>query len=147
MAACAAIRYYFAMPDKKRTALDWEDVRYFVALARCGTLSATARALRVNHATVARRVTSLETRLGRALFDRRADGYALTAEGKAVLDEARAMDTAALSVQSRLDAGTELSGTVRLTAGRVLTERFLIDRLLAFHERYPVIDLEVVGGS
>ena len=61
--------YYFTMPDKKRTAvLDWEDVRYFVALARYGTLSATSRALRVNHATVARRVASLETLLGRPLF-------------------------------------------------------------------------------
>jgi len=136
------------MPDKKRTEnLDWEDVRYFVALARSGTLSATARRLRVNHATVARRVASLEALLGRLLFDRRANGYALTAEGKAVLDEARSMDEAALSVLYRLDAGTELSGLVRLTVGRVLAERFLIDRLATFHERYPAIDLELIGGS
>src|SRR3954469_16931153 len=109
------------MPERKRTAdLDWEDFRYFVGLARHGSLSATARALRVNHATVARRVASLETRLGRSLFDRRADGYVLTAEGKAVLDEARSMDEAALSVLYRLDAGTELSGMVRLAVGRVL---------------------------
>src|SRR6516165_3139165 len=136
------------MPDKKRTArLDWEDVRYFVALARHGTLSATARALRVNHATVARRIANLEALFGRALFDRRAKGYVLTAEGKAVLREANAMDEAALSVLRRLDAGTELSGSVRLAAGRVLAERFLIDRLRAFHERYPAIDLEVIGGS
>ena len=92
------------MPDKKRTArLDWEDVRYFVALARHATLSATARALRVNHATVARRIASLETLLGRALFDRRANGYVLTAEGRSVLDEASAMDEAALSVLRRLE--------------------------------------------
>src|SRR3984893_8885841 len=136
------------MADKRRTSdLDWEDVRYFVALARYGTLSATARGLRVNHATVARRIASLETLLGRPLFDRRADGYALTAEGKAVLDEARSMDEAALSVLRRLDAGTELNGLVRLSVGRVLAERFLIERLRAFHERYPAIDLEVIGGS
>src|SRR5262245_12809082 len=136
------------MPDKKRTGpLDWEDVRYFVALARHGTLSATARALRVNHATVARRVASLEMLIGRALFERRAKGYVLTPEGKAVLDEANAMDEAAVSVLRRLDAGTEFSGLVRLAAGRVLAERFLIDRLRAFHERYPAIDLEVIGGS
>ena len=142
------ILYCSSMADRKRTAaIDWEDLRYFVALARYGTLSATARGLRVNHATVARRVTSLETRLGRSLFDRRADGYALTVEGKAVLDEARAMEEAALSVLNRLDARTELSGTVRITVGRVLAERFLIERLRAFHERYPAIDLEVVGGS
>jgi DNA-binding transcriptional LysR family regulator len=136
------------MPDKKRTdRLDWEDVRYFVALARQGTLAATARALRVNHATVARRIASLETLVGRILFDRRARGYVLTAEGKDVLDAANAMDQAALSVLRRLDAGTELSGLVRLAVGRVLAERFLIDRLRAFHERYPAIDLEVFGGS
>ena len=148
MAGWAIIHYYFTMPDKKRTArLNWEDVRYFVALARHGTLSATARELRVNHATVARRIANLETLIGRALFDRRAMGYVLTAEGKAVLKEASAMDEAALSVLRRLDTGTELSGLVRLAAGRVLAERFLIDRLRAFHERYPAIDLEVIGGS
>src|SRR4051812_2283535 len=148
MAVCATIIYCRAMPVKKRTAnLDWEDVRYFVALARAGTLSATARKLRVNHATVARRVASLEALLGRSLFDRRANGYALTVEGKAVLDEARSMDEAALSVLYRLDAGTELSGLVRLTIGRVLAERFLIDRLATFHERYPAIDLELIGGA
>jgi DNA-binding transcriptional LysR family regulator len=142
------ILYYSAMPDKKRTArLDWEDVRYFVALARHGTLSASARALRVNHATVARRIASLETLIGRALFDRRAEGYVLTAEGKAVLEEASAMDEAAMSILRRHDARTELNGLVRLAAGRVLAERFLIDRLRAFHERFPAIDLEVIGGS
>jgi DNA-binding transcriptional LysR family regulator len=136
------------MPDKKRTAeLDWEDVRYFVALARHGSLSATARALRVNHATVARRVADLETLLGRALFDRRADGYALTADGKAVLDEASAMDEAALSVLRRLDAGTELSGLIRLTAARALAEGFVIDRLAALHERFPTLDLELISDA
>jgi DNA-binding transcriptional LysR family regulator len=135
------------MPDKKRTDIDWQDVQYFVALARHGTLSATARALRVNHATVARRIASLEALLGHSIFDRRAIGYALTAEGKALIKYANVMDEAALSILRRLDAGTELSGRVRLAAGRVLAERFLIDRLRAFHERYPAIDLEVIGGS
>jgi DNA-binding transcriptional LysR family regulator len=56
------------------------------------------------------------------------------------------MDEAALAVLRLLDASTELSGLVRLAAGRVLAERFLMDRLRAFHERYPAIDLEVIGG-
>src|SRR5215469_1173529 len=122
-----------SVPDKKRTDLDWEDVRYFVALARHRTLSATARALRVNHATVARRIASLETLLGHPIFDRRPSGYALTAEGKALVKHANAMDKAALFILRGLDIGTELSGLVRLAAGRVLAERFLIDRLRAFH--------------
>jgi DNA-binding transcriptional LysR family regulator len=96
---------------------------------------------------VARRIATLEALLGRALFDRRASGYVLTAEGRAVLVDASAMDDAALAVLRRLDAGTETTGLVRLAAGRVLAERFLIERLQAFHERYPAIDLEVIGGS
>src|SRR2546430_16627055 len=101
------------MPDKKRTGrLDWEDVRYFVALARHGSLSATARALRVNHATVARRVAGLESLLGRALFDRRADGYVLTAAGQAVLAQAGTMEEAALAVLRRVDAGGAVNGLV-----------------------------------
>lgn len=136
------------MADKKRTdPLDWEDLRYFVALARHGSLSATARALRVNHATVARRIASLEMRLGRALFDRRADGYALTAAGKAALDEADAMEEAAFSVLRCLDTGTELNGLVRLTVARTLAEGFLIDRLGDLHTRHPEIDLEIIGES
>src|SRR5215471_10223030 len=148
MAVCAWISYRRAMPDRKRTAnLDWEDVRYFVALARNGTLSRTARALRVNHATVARRIGNLEALFGRALFDRRSNGYVLTAEGKTVLREASVMDEAALSFLRRRDVATELSGLVRLAVGQVLAERFLVDRLRAFHDRYPAIDLEVIGGS
>jgi DNA-binding transcriptional LysR family regulator len=136
------------MPVKKRTReLDWEDLRYFVALARHGSLSATARVLHVNHATVARRVAGLEAVLGHALFDRRADGYALTTEGKAVLDEADVMDEAALSVLRRLDAGTELSGLVRLTTTRILADGFLVDRLGPLHERYPMLDVELITDA
>lgn len=136
------------MADKKRTArLDWEDFRYYVALARHGSLSATARALRVNHATVARRIAGLEASLGRPLFERRADGYVLTAEGKAVLDQAKAMDEAALGVLNRLDRGTELAGLVRLTTARVLADGFLVRRLGPLYRRHPGIDLELITDA
>src|ERR671936_601676 len=71
------------MSDRFRTAgLDWEDVRFFAALARHGSLSATARALTVNHATVARRLAALEQALGTKLFKRRPNGYELTAAAR-----------------------------------------------------------------
>ena len=134
------------MPDRIRTArLDWEDLRYFIGLAERGSLSATARALRVNHATVARRVASLEAALGRILLDRRAEGYALTADGRAVFEEARAMEEAALGVLRRLDAGTSLEGLVRLTTTRSLADGFLVRRLGDLRQRHPGIDLEVVA--
>jgi DNA-binding transcriptional LysR family regulator len=148
VAALAAIRYIFTMPDRKRTPdLDWQDVRYFVALARYGTLAATARALRVNHATVARRIENLEALLDCALFERRPEGYTLTVEGKAALAEAAVMDEAALSLRDRLKAGTEIRGLVRLTAPRSLLDYFLVQRLSALHERHPGIDLELIGDA
>jgi DNA-binding transcriptional LysR family regulator len=146
--AGAAILYIFAMPDRKRASdLDWQDVRYFVALARHGKLAATARALRVNHATVARRIDNLEALLGCALFERRPEGYTLTAEGKAALAEAAAMDEAAHSLRDRLMASTEVRGLVRLTAPRSLLDGFLVQRLGALHERHPGIDLELIGDA
>lgn len=136
------------MADRKRTAdLNWEDLRVFTALARHGTLSATARALRVNHATVSRRVAGLETVLRTSLFDRRADGYALTAEGRAILEEAAPMEEAAVSVLRRLDRGVAAGGLVRLTTTRVLADRFLVERLGEFHRRHPDIDLELLTES
>jgi DNA-binding transcriptional LysR family regulator len=144
-ASCAAIDYHVTMPERIRTAeLDWEDVRYFVALARHGSLSAAARALRVNHATVARRIAGLEATLGRSLFDRRASGYALTGDGKAVHDEALAMERAAVGVLDRAAAGTAIRGLVRLTTIRSLADYFLIDRLGALHRRHPELELEVL---
>jgi DNA-binding transcriptional LysR family regulator len=148
VAAGTTIRYIFTMPDRKRTPdLDWQDVRYFVALAHHGRLAATARALRVNHATVARRIDNLEALLGYALFERRPEGYALTVEGKAALAEAAAMDEAALSLRDRLRTGTEIKGLVRLTAPRSLLDCFLTQRLGALHERHPGIDLELIGDA
>lgn len=133
------------MAERKRTSpLDWEDVRFFVALAEHGSLSATARALHVNHATVSRRVAALEGRLGRSLFDRRAQGYALTLDGRAVLDEARAMAEAAAGLIQRLETEAGASGVVRLTTVRALADHFLIDRLDGFHRRHPDLDLEIL---
>lgn len=124
--------------------LDWEDLRVFVALARAGSLSAAARALKVSHATVGRRIAALEETLGRTLFDRRADGYALTAEGEAVLELASGMDERALAILRRAGREAGLTGTVRLTATETLAESILIPCLAEFHRRHPGIDLEVL---
>ena len=136
------------MADRNRTdRLDWEDLRHFTALARHGSLSAAARALRVNHATVSRRVAALEAALGTVLFERRADGYRLTAEGRVICEEALPMEEAALAVLRRLDRSLALQGAVRLTTTRALADGFLAARLGAFHRRHPGIDLELVTDS
>ncbi|NIF66880.1 LysR family transcriptional regulator, partial [Burkholderia sp. Cy-647] len=83
------------MADQIRTTPDWEDIRVFVALARHGSLSAAARALSVSHATISRRIQSLEQALGERLVERRPDGYVLTPAGTRTLGSASEMEAAA----------------------------------------------------
>ena len=131
------------MADQFRTAADWEDVRFFAALARHGGLSAAARALSVNHATVARRVAGLERTLGAKLIERRPNGYELTAVGRDALAAAGAMEAAAESLP-RAGQGERVGGLIRITATPSLADAFLIPRLAAFRERHPAIDIELV---
>src|SRR5262249_24672822 len=104
------------MTDRFRTrSIDWRDVRFFAALARHGSLSGTAGALSVNHATVARRLAALERALGTKLFKRRLSGYELTTAGHRALEAADAMESAATAM-SRLEPEKTLAGLVRITA-------------------------------
>jgi molybdate transport repressor ModE-like protein len=142
-----SIKQLHPMSDRKTRDFDWEDIRYFLALTRHGSLSAAARDLRVTHATVSRRITSLEELLGRPLFERRADGYVLTSQGQDLLGEANVMEKVAQSVLRRVETSNELNGQVRLTANRALAERFLIDRLGELHDRYPNLNIELIGDA
>ncbi|EJC78439.1 transcriptional regulator [Rhizobium leguminosarum bv. trifolii WSM2297] len=132
------------MADQKRTGLDWEDLRFFAALARHRSLSATARALKVNHATVARRIAGLEQSLGVSLFERRADGYALSRQGSAMLGEAGAMEAAAAAIRDRLDSEDAPRGRVRLTTIRSLADLVLAPNLAEILDGLPHIELEIV---
>src|SRR3979411_3130740 len=68
------------------TMIDWDDVRYFLAVARGGSVRAAAERLGVNHATVLRRIAQLEERLGVHMFEKLPSGYRLTAAGEEVLE-------------------------------------------------------------
>jgi DNA-binding transcriptional LysR family regulator len=132
------------MTDRKRTELDWQDVRVFLALGRYRSLSAAARALQVNHATVARRIQSLEDSLGEKLVDRRPDGYVLTPSGESALEAAAEMEAAAqaLSRPSVTEDGT-LRGLVRINAPPALSQGFLLPRLAEFTARHPGLDVDL----
>jgi DNA-binding transcriptional LysR family regulator len=135
------------MADRNRTALDWEDLRFFLALARLGSLSAAARSLGVNHATVSRRVVALEQRLGADLFARRPTGYALTGRGEHVLAAAAMMENGAARI-ARAGPGADptlLTGLVRLTTTPSVAEAFLLPRMGSLRADYPGIDIELVA--
>src|SRR5580704_2461469 len=73
------------------TMIDWDDVRYFLAVARGGSVRAAAERLGVNHSTVLRRIAQLEERLGVHMFEKLPSGYRLTAAGEEVLEFANQM--------------------------------------------------------
>ena len=130
------------MTDQKRTDLDWQDVRIFLALARHGSLSAAARMLSVNHATIARRLHSLEDSLGEKLVERRPDGYALTLAGTHALEAASDMEQAAQILSRGMQDGTP-SGLIRISSSPGLAGGFLISRLPALTARYPKLDIDL----
>lgn len=130
------------MADQKRTDIDWQDVRIFVALARHGSLSAAARMLSVNHATIARRLHSLEESLGEKLVERRPEGYVLTPAGIYALDAATDMEHAAHILGRGMTDGTP-SGLVRINASPGLTAGFLVSRLPVIAARYPRLDIDL----
>ncbi len=124
--------------------MDWDDIRYFARLAELGSLSATARSFGVNHATVARHIAQLEARLGAVLFDRRADGYAPTAEGLHLIGEAKTMAAAADAILDRMRGRGLVAGPVRLTTVSLIAEHVLIPGLAAFRQSHPAIDIELI---
>ena len=118
-------------------------MRVFLALGRHGSLSAAARALSVNHATIARRIQSLEDRLGDKLVDRRPDGYALTPAGRLALAAASEMEAAALTLAREGDEDDAVRGLVRVNAPPALSQGFLIDRLARLSAVHPGLDLDL----
>ena len=83
--------------------MNWDDLRFFLAVARAGTLQAAARQLGVDHTTVSRRIKALEAGLGQALFARHLAGHELSPAGLALLPKAEAMEQAALAVLQPAD--------------------------------------------
>lgn len=128
--------------------MDWEDVRYFVAVARAGTATGAAKMLRSSPSTVIKRVGDLETALGQLLFDRSREGYALTAFGHAVLARAAPFETAAHDIE-RFAEGAPASptGLVKVTTTESLATWWLAPRLAAFRDRHPGLKVELLAGS
>src|ERR1700692_469630 len=84
------------------TMIDWDDVRYFLAVARGGSLRAAAERLGVNHATVLRRIAQLEEHLGVHMFEKLPSGYRLTAAGEEVLEFADQMEASSHQLETRV---------------------------------------------
>ena len=125
---------------------DWEDLHHFVTLAREGTLSAAARALGVDHATVARRVAALEQSTGLKLIDRRSRATTLTEDGKRIAMVAVPMEEAAFAVGRAAQAAKPgVDGEVTISAPPNFASSVIAPQLVRLHLQYPGIRIKLIG--
>jgi len=128
-------------------AWQWDDVRFFLAVARGGSLSRAARTLGVGHVTVGRRIALLEKRLGVSLVNRTPDGFAVTPAGQAILRECMAMESAAFDLE-RIAAGRDslVAGSVRVTTTEALAYQLVVPAIVALHEIHPELRVDLIAG-
>ena len=125
----------------------WDDVRFFLAAAREGSLSGAAKALGVDHVTIGRRIAALEEQLRAKLLSRTPDGLALTSAGQTILKHCETMQGAALALE-RMVAGhdTRTAGSVRLTATDVLSRGILMPVVVALRKSHPELQIDLLTG-
>ncbi|PWW43622.1 LysR family transcriptional regulator [Melaminivora alkalimesophila] len=128
--------------------MDWDNLRFFLELARAGTLAAAARRMGVEHTTVARRIEKLERQVGGALFARDAAGHRLTEAGRQLLPAVEAMEAAVLGMERGAPANTAQSGLAGLVRVGV-TEGFgtlvLAPQLAQLTRQHPRLSIDLLA--
>jgi DNA-binding transcriptional LysR family regulator len=126
---------------------DWNDLTYFLAVARHGSTIAAGKALGLSQSTVHRRLSELERRLGHKLVTRHTTGYRLTAFGEALLPHAEHVEAAIKELVRHVgDAVHDAAGIIRVTCPEPIVYRMtaLIDR---FHAEHPKLRVEFVTSD
>lgn len=125
--------------------MNWDDARFFLAVARCGTLRKAANQLQVDQATVGRRLTALESSLGSKLFIRTPKSFSLSPLGESMLADMMKMENAVQAIARKAAGGDEsLCGNVRIATTDTLAEAFVIPALQDLRQRYPAITVTLL---
>jgi DNA-binding transcriptional LysR family regulator len=128
--------------------MDWDHLRFVLAIARAGTLSAAARRLGVDQTTVARRLKAAEATLAARLFDRIDGGFRPTRAGAAAIARAEAVEHELGALAAAVAGGdAEASGTVRVTAVPILVNRFLVPAAPRLQRAAPQLRLELIADN
>lgn len=129
--------------------LDWNDLKYLLAVARHHSTAAASRALGVNQSTVQRRLLALERSLGQALVQHLPSGYRLTAFGEQLLPLAQQVEQAVAALNQQVETfQRDVTGVVRMTCPEPLVYRIGNSTLLErFRARYPALQVEFVTSD
>jgi len=131
-------------PIRMTSAFNWDDMRYFLELARRGRLAVVARHFGVEHTTVSRRIVELEVVLDQKLFDRSGSGYTLTPIGEKLLRYAEQMEVGAYGVADVAGIAHAHRETVRLVTMEGIGSFYIAPRLARLKERQPNLVVELV---
>jgi DNA-binding transcriptional LysR family regulator len=128
--------------------IDWDDIRYFLAVAREGSLRAGASRLGVNHSTALRRIAQLEEHLGAQMFEKLPSGYRLTAAGEEVLALANEMEASSLQLETRVFGRDQsVRGLLRVTLPPPLAGHLLMPDAADFVHLHPEIEMELLSSG
>ncbi|MBB2191248.1 LysR family transcriptional regulator [Gluconacetobacter azotocaptans] len=128
--------------------IDWDDVRYFLAVARGGSVRAAAGHLGVNHSTVLRRIAQLEKHLGAHMFEKLPSGYRLTAAGEEILGFANQMEASSRQLETRVFGRDQsVRGRLRVTLPPFLATHLLMPDLADFARMHPDIEMELLPAG
>lgn len=126
-------------------AMEWSDLRIFLAIARAGTLGAAARSSGQSQPTMGRRLRALETAVGHTLFQRTGDGFVLTDEGSALLAHAERIEEEVLTAQRQLDGhDRQLGGTLRISSSDWFGIHLLAPVFAEFAKLQPRVVIELL---
>ncbi len=128
--------------------MDWDHLRHVLTAARLGSFARAAKALGVDHTTVARRVEAAEKTLSVRLFTRTTSGLTLTPDGERLLTSLRGVEDAVHAFERvATSSDGELDGPVRVTSPETFGVTYLAPRLAEFGRRHPRLRLELVPGG
>lgn len=123
----------------------WDNYRYFLTIARSGSVAGAASSLGESVPTVSRRLTELEQVLGRQLFRRRSTGVELTEDGQGILQHAEQAERALLGAPFAVaEDAEEPAGRVRLTAPVALGRTVVAPALTTLMQRHPKLEVELL---
>ena len=124
--------------------MNWDDLRYFLAVARDGQMLGAARRLGVSQALLSRHLAALEKSIGARLLDRTTRGCTLTEEGQTLLATAERVESELLAGVSQIGGRDEVAGTIRIGAPDGFGSAFLAPRLGRYKSTYPDLRIQLV---
>lgn len=128
--------------------MDWNNLHVLLVVSREGSLAGAARALGVNHATISRRLASLEEEVGTRLVRRLARSTPLTEKGGQIVTLAVEMEERTKKIERLVNLRTDrISGSVRLSAPPAVLSETLMPELARVSEAHPDLRLELVAAT